>query len=209
MLTPVINDYRRELRPRILAAAAEMFRVKGIRAVKMDDIAHQLTISKRTLYEIYPNKEELVVECLKLQMEEHEAAFRAIIPDNANTMDILILFLKKHFDGMARLSPALYDDLVGYPRLKKMLDERRQRNAENVKHFFMRGIDEGFFMPDYDIELAHRMNMILSDQIRAQRLHNDFAPDRIFRFNILIFIRSFCTIKGIEMLDKALAEMKS
>ena len=45
------------------------FAEKGIRAVKMDDIARMLTISKRTLYEIYPNKEELLLECFKFTKE--------------------------------------------------------------------------------------------------------------------------------------------
>ena len=52
--------YRQELKGKILQTAMEEFTQKGVRAVKMDDIATRLSISKRTLYEIYSNKEDFV-----------------------------------------------------------------------------------------------------------------------------------------------------
>lgn len=57
-----LNSYRQELRPRILETAMTLFRKHGIRQVKMDDIAATLGISKRTLYELYANKEKLLLE---------------------------------------------------------------------------------------------------------------------------------------------------
>lgn len=49
--------YRKGLKEKILQTSMQMFKVHGIKAVKMDDIATRLSISKRTLYEIYANKE--------------------------------------------------------------------------------------------------------------------------------------------------------
>ena len=49
---------REELRRLVVSASGEMFFRNGIRQVKMDDIASKLSISKRTLYEIFANKEE-------------------------------------------------------------------------------------------------------------------------------------------------------
>ena len=51
---------REELRRLVVSASGEMFFRNGIRQVKMDDIASKLSISKRTLYEIFANKEELL-----------------------------------------------------------------------------------------------------------------------------------------------------
>ena len=52
-----ITAYKKGLRAVILKAAMKAFTEKGIRAVKMDDIAESLAISKRTMYEIYATKE--------------------------------------------------------------------------------------------------------------------------------------------------------
>ena len=56
-----LSTYRQELKVRILQTAMREFKQKGIRDVRMDDIAGILGISKRTLYEIYENKEELLL----------------------------------------------------------------------------------------------------------------------------------------------------
>ena len=60
-----VTAYRQELKGRILKESIKEFKKNGIKQVKMDDIANNLSISKRTLYEIYPNKEVLLLEGLK------------------------------------------------------------------------------------------------------------------------------------------------
>ena len=57
---------RDEVRNLILNAALEQFMSKGIKEVKMDDIASLLSVSKRTIYELFSDKEELLLEALKL-----------------------------------------------------------------------------------------------------------------------------------------------
>ena len=57
-ITPTI--YRQELKGKILVTAMSLFKREGIKRVKMDDIAQALSISKRTLYETYENKEQLL-----------------------------------------------------------------------------------------------------------------------------------------------------
>ena len=56
------SNYRRDLKERILTVTMQAFKLRGIRNVRMDDIATTLGISKRTIYEIYSNKEELLLD---------------------------------------------------------------------------------------------------------------------------------------------------
>ena len=63
--TATETTYRQELKEKILITAINLFHKHGIRSVKMDDIANELKISKRTLYEIYSNKEELLLEVVR------------------------------------------------------------------------------------------------------------------------------------------------
>lgn len=58
------NEYRKEIKEKILQLATTMFFQHGIRKVKMDDIANHLKISKRTLYELYQNKETCFMKFL-------------------------------------------------------------------------------------------------------------------------------------------------
>jgi hypothetical protein len=66
----IVNDYRSELKKRILEYSEQEFYSNGVKQVKMDNIANYLSISKRTLYEIYPTKEDLLLECFK-NMKKH------------------------------------------------------------------------------------------------------------------------------------------
>lgn len=91
-----VTSYRQQLREKILKISMEEFKSKGIRAVKMDDIAALLGISKRTLYEIYSNKEELLLECVKFQEEQYDAYMASFEKDPSNNViDIIIEFYNK------------------------------------------------------------------------------------------------------------------
>ena len=57
---------RVELRERIILAAVELFTTNGIKSITMDEIAASLGISKRTLYEVFPDKERAIVEGINM-----------------------------------------------------------------------------------------------------------------------------------------------
>ena len=84
------TTYRLGLKQKILSIAIELFNERGVRAVKMDDISSELSISKRTLYEIYENKEELLYECVKNKYEDSEVVLAKIAKDSKTVIDILI-----------------------------------------------------------------------------------------------------------------------
>ena len=65
-----INDYRKELKSRIIDYAMDEFFKPGIKAVKMDEISQGLHVSKRTVYEIFSDKEELLLAGLKARDEQ-------------------------------------------------------------------------------------------------------------------------------------------
>ena len=73
-----------ELRERIITAATEAFTSKGIKSITMDDIAAALGISKRTLYEVFSDKESLLKECiLKAQADRDKYLQKSL---NSRTM---------------------------------------------------------------------------------------------------------------------------
>lgn len=63
---------------RIVETASQLFNSRGLRGVTMDDIANTLHISKRTLYETFANKEELLAECLMMVHDEIEEEHKRI-----------------------------------------------------------------------------------------------------------------------------------
>ena len=72
--------YKQELKEKILTSSMHEFLIHGVKSVRMDDIANSLGISKRTLYEIYSNKEELLLEPSSTSLSSSTSARWVIFP---------------------------------------------------------------------------------------------------------------------------------
>ena len=64
------------VREHVVQAAAKAFTRKGVKTVRMDDIAADLSISKRTLYELFHDKEDLLLDVMRLHREEMKKSIR-------------------------------------------------------------------------------------------------------------------------------------
>ena len=86
-----MTAYRVSLRERIIEKAMQDFSMHGIRAVKMDDLANELGISKRTLYEIFKDKETLLFEGMKVYSErKHEYLHSYAEDERHHVIDIVM-----------------------------------------------------------------------------------------------------------------------
>lgn len=75
---------RVELRERIILAAVELFTTNGIKSITMDEIAASLGISKRTLYEVFPDKETLLEECILKSQKDGDIFVKGVIETSSN-----------------------------------------------------------------------------------------------------------------------------
>lgn len=198
------TTYRDELRGKILERARERFKKYGVRQVRMDDVAHSLGISKRTLYEVYPNKEELLLECIKAYHKQQLEEIHDTIEKSWNVMDIICFIYRRQIEECMSISPLFYDELKGYVKVKEYLDMMQKRQAENSKEFFRRGIDEGYFTDLCNSDLVQELSFCINDYIRHKRLYFRYSLHELFRHFVILFIRSICTPKGIIEIDRVL-----
>ncbi len=194
--------YRKELKSRIMSTAMAMFREKGIKSVKMDDIAAALSVSKRTLYEIFDNKELLLYEALRSEHEAHADEVRLFCEQqDSNVMDTLLAFYHYQMEEFSRVCPAFFTELGRYPMVLQYLHAEDQRNKENAMRFFMRGIDEGFFRSDINYDIVTRVSKMGINGAMESRMFDEYSLPEIFSNIILTFFRGICTPKGLEMLE--------
>jgi AcrR family transcriptional regulator len=149
------------LRTEITVSAFEQFRQYGFKSVTMDDIARNIGVSKKTLYEQFKDKDELVLETVKYMLaknqEETESAFKSA--KNAVEQIIALLFI---MERMVRgMNLVCYVDLTRhYPAANKYLQEHKesflfQCISENLRQ----GIHEGLYRADIDVEIISRFRM--------------------------------------------------
>lgn len=148
------NSYRSDLKEKILEAATPMFYQHGIRKVKMDDIAKRLRISKRTVYEIYADKEDLLLEVLQHSDEANRQKMKRLDVPGTNVIDIIILFFKQKAEEVSRINPVFFEDMQRYPKLLEFFRKRHERQGVETQDFIRRGIDEGYFLTDINFDLV-------------------------------------------------------
>ena len=198
-----ITQYRRELYDRILDAAIRLFVEHGIKAVKMDDIAADLSISKRTLYEIYDNKELLVFECVKRHRERKRSELDAFASEPGRTvMDIVLYIYKVGVSESARTNRQFFRDLVKYPEVVDFLTRDKASTQQQFRRFMQRGVDEGFFRADINYDLIIHLFDAIGSYMNSQGLYQQYSSEELFRNMIFVSLRGFCTEKGIRVIDE-------
>ena len=197
-----ITTYRQSLRERIVETAMKMFAMKGIRAVKMDDIAQQLSISKRTLYEIYENKEVLLFEGVKRYKALKDAENRQMMDACPTVMDMILKLYEKRVAEFKQTSPLFYSDLEKYPRVLGFLEKDKKERHQQFVDFLLRGVSEGYFRADLDYELVSQLFSSMTHHVISAQLYSEHSLEHIFHNLVFVTLRGICTQKGIEILDE-------
>lgn len=205
--TPTI--YRQELREKIAATALKEFRSKGIKGVKMDDIAQSLSISKRTLYEIYETKEGLLLEVLK-QEEEKNKAYLADFARrvNHNVIDVIMEFYQMKMKVLSDINPAFLYDLRRSKRLNAFMEKHQKESNSKAVEFYQRGVSQGYFREDVEFLLIISMCNISITHIMLDRSYKEYNLKTIFRNIIMLLFRGICTEKGVREIDKRMKQME-
>lgn len=194
--------YKRGLYDKIVTAAMHAFVQKGIRGVKMDDIATQMNISKRTLYELFENKELLLFEGVMKYHRQMEERLRNISEESDDVMEIILKVYRMKVEEFRSTSPLFYSDIVKYPQVMAFLSKESKESQSRQLIFLKRGVDEGFFRNDVNLELVGKMFEAQGQFIMQQKLYKQFNIEEIFDNLVFVSLRGLCTQKGICALEK-------
>ena len=202
--------YRVSLRERIIEKAMQDFSMNGIRAVKMDDLAAELGISKRTLYEIFKDKETLLFEGIKVYGERKREYLQNYAEDERHhVIDIIMEAYRMKVEEVRSVNPSFYLDLMKYPKLAQHMKEAQKRSREGFLAFMKRGVADGYFRKDVNYELVPHIFDALGQYILTNSLVQQYSVEELFSNCFLIALRGFCTDKGLHTIDALMAEAKS
>ena len=194
------------IKERILAQAAELFIQSGIRAITMDDISRETGVSKRTIYENFKDKDELLRSSLMYLDAIHEKETEELISKSKNTIDLVFSFLKHGIKAINRINPLFFVDLKKY-HYKIWKETYRINYEKHLTQTYMilkKGINEGLFRKDIDIEIVAKL---LHEQIRIMSDEQVFPSDRyskslVFEHILINFLRGIVTPKGLNLIEQ-------
>lgn len=195
-----------EPRERILARSHELFNKYGIRSVSMDDIAAQLGMSKKTVYQYFADKEELVDACFSGVMDDHRHRCLADKKGAENAVHEEFLAYDSMTEMLTDMNPSvLYDMQKYHPAAFKKFHEFKYKFLYNViSDNLRRGIDEESYRPEIDVDVLTRLRiesvMLAFDteafpNNRTQLVH---IEQQLFEH----FLYGIATAKGQKLLQK-------
>lgn len=196
-----LSTYRQSLKDKILETAMSLFMRKGIRAVKMDDIANILSISKRTLYEVYSDKEHLLYEGIKIYQGRRHEQMKDIVARSSNVMDVLLQTYKLNIESFRETAPVFYSDMEKYPAIAEYFDQEHRATRSQFIDFLRRGIEEQYFRDDMNLELITDMFDALGKYIMSTQLYMRYPMDEIWQNIVLVSLRGICTSGGVKVID--------
>lgn len=200
-----------ELTDSIVTQATELFLERGLKAVSMDDIAKAVGISKRTLYENFNSKDELLSDCIKSMEASRKEKLSNVCKDAKDVIDILVAVSKNMAVNLNKISPLFLQDLNLYHfRLANdLFNKHRDEQMNGIKQMITKGKNEGLFIKDIDENL---ISEIISSSQRAYMpiiSSGKYPYEKIFKHTILSFIRGIATERGRQRIDEEYVRLSS
>ena len=196
-----------ELKQRIIEQASGMFLKRGIKAITMDDIAVSLGISKRTLYEKFTTKEELLTDCMEyLHMENLRVISQIMEESGDDPLEIIHRHFKHALSLFTNIHPGFFDDLQKYhPALcLKEIESQMHKTEEFTSSLIEKGIQRGIFRDDLNPIILSRATNTFYRFISYHDTFPDppFSHTEVFRQVTLCIIRGMATPAGLKMIDE-------
>lgn len=197
----------------VIKRAAEMIAELGVKSLRVDDLAHDLAISKRTLYEMFGDKEELLYHSIKymFQVEAVEIQNGVLksqtgIPALFEIFDAMMArgaVRKRILENLAKFYPELYE---------RIMTENRDYGLAMLREKLTRLVEEGLISEIVNIDLSITMFYYISMGLMRRHgrlvLPNGITEQDAFRYTIVNFFRGIATLKGVEQIDDYITRNK-
>jgi TetR/AcrR family transcriptional regulator, cholesterol catabolism regulator len=190
----------------ILEKVSGLYMKFGIRSVTMDDVARELGISKKTLYEHFADKSDLVKCFIENQLGSMDREFLCISNKKINAIERLLEISDMLIRFMREFNPSVNFDLQKYYSdiWSVLMEYKRDQVFNHVKENLVQGVSEGLYRKDINPDIIARMYVLTI----VSAMETDFAPLimhsflPVFREIITYHIQGIGTRKGIDLFER-------
>lgn len=153
----------KDIKERILRGAMELFLKYGVRSVSMDDIARHLSVSKKTLYQYFADKDEIVSMVAEYHLMQEKLNYESIRASAENAIDELVKISGCIKQSLQKMNPSLLFDLQKYhPRAwSAWLGHKQHYMGESIIRNLKQGVSEGFFRAEINTEILAKARIEL------------------------------------------------
>lgn len=190
----------------ILEQALKLFMRFGVKSMTMDDVATQLRISKKTLYEHFSDKNDLVEQVVIGVCKHHRVTIEAICERGLNAIDENHEITKFIVAQIGGVHPSVQFDLQKYhPKAWSILDETERTDIYRcVSTNLKKGLKEGLYRDDLDVEVITRLYIARMDATWDGQVfpQDQFNISEVLWKHFEYHIRGIASKKGLDYLEK-------
>ena len=195
-----------EIRERIIDGAAELFMSYGIRAVTMDSIAQHLGMSKRTIYEVFRDKNDLLIGVLNIMSERQKTLVEKVLNESENSIFAIFKLLEINTVHFQNISPAFQLDIKKFHRdvMTGKSDEGDLPGYKVNMLLIEQGIKENYFRDNINPDVVSRCLFLLIRSIMDQDLFPSagFTRREVVKNLFVNYLRGISTEKGLELINR-------
>jgi AcrR family transcriptional regulator len=191
---------------RIVLGAEELFLTAGIKSITMDDVAKHLGMSKKTIYQFFKDKNELVVALVNKKLKEDEDQMSAIMNQSSNVIEEMINMMKCSEEIFSRINPIVIHDLQKYhpDAWKQFQNFKSGVLVHTLEELLTKGIKQGYIRPEIDVKIIAMMRVAQVEMGFNATVFPvvEFNTWKVQQQFMEHFNYGICTLKGYKLLNE-------
>lgn len=195
-----------EISEKILLGTRDLFFRFGIKSITMDDIARHLAVSKKTIYQHFADKNELVDRLTDYILNENVYHIKSLTESFSNPVEEIIETMKYMGGLFSKMNPNLFHDMLRYhpESFKKFKDFKEECLFRMIESNLQRGIKEGLYREGINIKILSRLR---AEEVEMAWRSDVFPAEKFSHVEvqqqlILHFLYGVCTLKGHKLINK-------
>ena len=198
-------------REKIIQRASEMFVEFGVKSVRMDDVAQDLAISKRTLYELFADKQELLYHSISRVMRNEAEVIRSKVDIKEKGIPALFEIFEMMV-ARSQVRTRIMENLQKfYPEVfERVMKENRDLGLAQLREQLLSLVELGLVDTNVNIDLAVTMfyytSMGLIRRHSKLVLPEGVSEESAYAYMVVNFFRGIATLKGVEQIDAYIRE---
>jgi AcrR family transcriptional regulator len=195
-----------EVKERILGKAADLFMRYGIRSITMDEIAGQLGISKKTIYQFFTDKDEMVESVITQEIEQNEGECLQFRDAAENAVHEIFIAQESMQVMLQTMSPLILYDLEKHhsQTFKKFKEYKYQFLYTMLKENLQRGVSEELYRPEINMDIVAKQRIESAFMVFNQDIFplNRYKISELSDDLALLYLHGVTTAKGKKLIEK-------
>ena len=182
-----------------------LFRRYGIRGVTMDDIAGELGVSKKTLYNDFRDKDDLIKQVVDFDLDQSRRLLEEVFESAPNALEELFMVNRQIHSTRAFYSPSFYYDLRRYypETYRKWIGDKRQNMYGLITENLRKGKQEGVYRQEIDEHTIGRLYMARIEMLDSNEIieEKDSRSSEFMQEVFSYHLHGICNENGLKNLS--------